>query len=249
MGWSLPPTKTAVSEPSKPFATLLGNGLGDLGAINRYAQQNGLALRMVPECTLAGMDAGHVRTERRDGFDYILALDSMLDPQTPELCRNHQRALDYQSRNAGARIRAVALSSDDARTAPMAIDSAWHAGRNGNGDATSGWERQAFLRCLAQYANFHLTTLLAEADDGSPLGFTINEAIDDGYYMAHFGETLLGHAGLSEWLELATARHMQTSGCRWMNFQEDHGNAGLRRMKQSWNPARLLRVYDVAASG
>jgi hypothetical protein len=42
---------------------------------------------------------------------------------------------------------------------------------------------------------------------------------------------------------------MQASGCRWMNFQEDLGNPGLRRMKQSWNPCQMLQTYDVSAAG
>lgn len=81
------------------------------------------------------------------------------------------------------------------------------------------------------------------------LGFTINENLGNGYNMAHFGKTLPGNPGLSELLWLDAARVLRERGCRWMNFHEDLGNRGLRRMKQSWNPCQMLRVYDVSAAG
>lgn len=225
------------------------SGGGLLSTLIDFARQERLApaLRLVPQCSLVNLPQGIQISERNDGADYIIAIDAMLNPDIAETRSKHQAARDYQAGNPGTQIREVCVQDPATRSTLIATDSAWQTSRYGNGNGTRVWEQNAFLRCLEHHREFKLSALLAEDEHGTPLGFTLNENLGNGYYMAHFGKTLSGHTGLSEWLELETARRMQAQGCQWMNFQEDLGNPGLRRMKQSWNPCYLLRVYDVHA--
>lgn len=213
------------------------------------ARGSGLAgsLHLVPECSLTAMPAGFLASERPDSFDYIVDIEAMLSPESSSMKAKHSVADAFTQANPGARIHEVALHDHEAQTALEQIDNAWRAKRNGSQTGTC--ERRALLRCLALHAEFNTVVLTAADADGTPLGFTVNENLRNGYYMAHFGKTLPMHTGLSEWLELETARAMQRQGCHWMNFQEDHGNSGLRRMKQSWSPCRMLRSYDVRPRG
>jgi hypothetical protein len=196
-------------------ALLRGANAPLLAQLTDYARATGIAsaLRQVPACTLTNLPAGYQVTECPESFDYILAIAGMLDPQTADLRKKHQQVRDYRAANPGVRVSEVELTSAEVRAALIEIDRAWHTRRNkngnGNGNPTSGWEQQAFLRCIAQHADFSLHVLIAHADDGTALGFTINENLGNGCYMAHFGKTLPGHAGLSELLELETA-----GGCR-----------------------------------
>lgn len=230
-----------------PFLTILSNGRDHryTQSLIDYGDERGIGtiLRLVPECSLCHLPEGLKRLERRDGFDYIISLDAVLDPGTPELVRKHQQAHDCLSAHPGLVVCEVAVDSSTTRSALQEIDQSWHSARKGSD--TNAWEQRAFLRCLSNQADFALNAMLAIGEDGTPLGFTLNENLHNGYYMAHFGKTRPGLAGLSELLEIETARHMARLGCRFMNFQEDLGNHGLRRMKQSWNPYRMLRVFDV----
>lgn len=204
------------------------------------------ALHFVPECTLKNLPATFRTIERHDGFDYIIAIDDMLSGAAPTIMEKHAIAAACRNSTPGLKIREVFLREKRVRDALEHIDTTYQSKRNGN--ATASWERQAFRRCLDNHARFNLVTILAEGADGEPIGFTINEDLHNGYYMAHFGKSQPKHDGLSELLEFETARRMYQRECRWMNFQEDLNNPGLRRMKNSWLPCRMLRVYDVSAN-
>jgi hypothetical protein len=90
-----------------------------------------------------------------------------------------------------------------------------------------------FRRCMAFAHGYPLIAVMARDESGAMLGFTINELLPDDFYMGHFGFTAPGQPGLSELLELETAKVMTAHGCNRMNFQEDLGVEGLRNLKLS----------------
>lgn len=232
----------------QPFLTVLGRN-PDLRALIGLSRelQLGTMLRCVPECSLPAPTNEVNIQERPDDQDYLIALDAMLNRDVPGMTEKHQLAANCLASNKGITLEEASLAQPDIRELIADIEEAWHSARNGNDNGTLAWEREAFRRCLllAEAEIVEPLALVARRANGTPLGFTINEPLLDGYYMAHFGKTLPGHPGLTELLELETASRMLQRGCHTMNFQEDHGNPGLRRMKQSWNPCKMLRVYDV----
>jgi hypothetical protein len=176
-------------------------------------------------------------------------IDSMLNSTHPELLKKRQLVNNYQTIHPGTVIREASLADPLVQNVLKDIDCTWRATRNDNENSTSSWEQRAFVHCLKNHQDFDLTVLLAEREDGSHPGFTLNENLGNAYCTFHFGKTLPGYTGLLDSLITETAKLMLSKGCRWMNFQEDHGNPGLRRMKRSWNPCRMLRVYDVRTRG
>ena len=81
--------------------------------------------------------------------------------------------------------------------------------------------------------------------NGRMEGFTINEVVQDHYYMGHFGKTNPDYPGLAVVLESETAKIMVSLGCKYMNYQQDLGLEGLRRHKSSWHPTALLRKFTL----
>lgn len=236
----------------RPFLTVLGRNPDLRSMINLAGElQLESALRLVPECSLPADDTGLNIKERPDGQDYLIAVNAMHNPEAPAIVDKHRLAADCLASNKGLTLEEASLARSDIRELVSEIEQAWQSARNGNDNGTLNWEREAFRRCLllAEAGVLEPLALVARRANGAPLGFTINEPLPDGYYMAHFGKTLPGHPGLAELLELETASRMLQRGCHTMNFQEDHGNPGLRRMKQSWNPGRMLRVFDVETIG
>lgn len=209
----------------------------------------GRMLRLVPKCALHHIPPGFTAQERPDGHDYLIDITAMLDPTAPGMAEKHQLANGCQDKHPGLVLKELPLHDSDTKTALHKVNSAYlvHKMQPNGTNLTGDWEQQAFLRCLNLDDLPSLNAVIAFTSDGEPIGFTINEILGNGYYMGHFGKTLPGYTGLSELLELETARVMKKAGCRVMNFQEDHNNQGLRKMKQSWNPCGMLRVYDVGS--
>lgn len=239
------------------FLTLLSRNYidsfpgGVLSNLIDYARDQGLdsVLRNVSECSLASLPEGIQISERSDSFDYILSIEGMLNPSSPEILKKHQLVNDYRTANPETMIRKMDFHDPEIRSTLEEVDSAWQASRNGDGLGTRAWERNAFLRSLQHHQDFNLNLLVAEGEDRIPLGFFSYEELSNGYCLPHFSKTLAGQGGLFEFLFLECAKCMLAKGCLWMNYEEDLGNPGLRRMKRSWSSCRMLRVYDVRIKG
>jgi len=201
-------------------------------------------LRLVPECSLPSLGHGITVQERRDAFDYIVSIDSMLTPAAESVRLKHQLAEEFLANHPNTRVKEISLEGTPTRSELEDAALAWRSARTSK-DQTHEWEHSAFVRCIAHQSEFALVALAAFSSSGSVLGFTINAALNNGYYMAHFGKVRPSCRGLSELLELETARLFRARGCTDMNFQEDLANSGLRRMKESWQPRAFLKVFDV----
>lgn len=182
--------------------------------------------------------------ERRERFDYVLALDSMLNPESSQLRRKHKRALSYQETHLDLVFSSVAIAECHDTALLLEVFMAWRQ-RKGGEAAWLAEEELVFRRCLEFAHGYPLIAVLARDKSGAVLGFTINELLPDGFYMGHFGFTVPGQSGLSDLLELETAKVMAVHGCTRMNFQEDLGIEGLRNLKLSWQPQFLLHKYDL----
>lgn len=182
--------------------------------------------------------------ERRERFDYVLALDSMLNPESGQLRRKHKRALSYQETHLDVVFSSVAMAEYHDTAVFLEVFKAWRQYKDGNADWLAE-EELVFRRCLEFARGYPLIAVLARDESGAVLGFTINELLPDSFYVGHFGFTVPGQSGLSDLLELETAKVMAAHGCTRMNFQEDLGLEGLRNLKLSWQPQFLLHKYDL----
>lgn len=229
----------------RPFLTFLSrttNGV-TLNDIKDLIAQRSLehSLKLMPGCSLNCLAEIAHSIERRDDFDYLISVDTMLDQSAiPE---KYARASSFSEKCQGFAIREIVRS--DFRDEIRAVVASRRPSQEVNGDPLVEWECEALLRCIELPSSIDLITIAALDANGKMLGFTINEIASGYTYMAHFGRTLPGTMGLPELLELETARLMKSRGCKQMNLQEDHGDVRLRRMKTSWKPSRMLRVYDL----
>lgn len=183
-------------------------------------------------------------TERRERFDYVLALDSMLNPESSQLRRKHKRALSYLETHLDVAFSSVVMAECTDTTAFLEVFMAWRLCKGGDADWLAD-EELVFRKCLTFAHSYPLIAVMARNEFGAVLGFTINELLPDGFYMGHFGFTVPEQSGLSDLLELETAKVMTVQGCTRMNFQEDLGIEGLRNLKLSWQPQFLLHKYDL----
>jgi hypothetical protein len=82
-------------------------------------------------------------------------------------------------------------------------------------------------------------------DEGKPIGYTINEILDNTYYMGHFGKADYNYHGVNQYLEHVTAKHMKAKGVSHMNMQQDLGIDHLKQSKSSWRPVNKLKKYII----
>lgn len=219
-------------------------------ALSDYAASLGLhsAIRLVPEDVVAScsdlLRKDFNLIEEEDGFDYIHDAANLAALDLPEFAGKRKAIARLRRDRPGIEVRSLDLSCETIQQLVMQLCETWRE-RKQRDRRDFATERIAIELAVNHSASFQFVSVGAFID-GEMAGFTINEPIHDGFYMAHFGKCDPAIRGMSELLESETARLMLTHGCRWMNFQQDLGLPGLRQYKRAWMPNRFLRKFSIS---
>ncbi len=82
--------------------------------------------------------------------------------------------------------------------------------------------------------------------DGQVLGFTIGEPIGDTLHV-HVEKALTEFIGTYQVLAMSFAEYMKNDRLIYINRQDDAGDEGLRRSKESYKPCAMLEKYRLEA--
>ncbi len=84
--------------------------------------------------------------------------------------------------------------------------------------------------------------------EGEPVAYTLGEPVNGDTFAVHFEKALYTVAGA---YPMVTWQFVQQMDDRflWVNREEDTGDEGLRRAKESWHPDHLLPLYNAELSG
>jgi hypothetical protein len=218
------------------------------GALLDHAAKHKLCptLRLVPEMVaspLMAMRDGFLAREDEDSFDYIHTVERLIALDYPVLRPKRRKIERLRSQHPGLEIRRLNLSEPQTADEIRRLCERWRDGK-GRSESEFATERTAIERCIRVTAHFEFVAVGALLD-GALAGFTINEPVHDGYYMAHFGKCDPQWRGLCDLLESETARLMRDLGCSRMNHQQDLGLPGLRRYKRSWAAGTFLKKFSI----
>ena len=75
------------------------------------------------------------------------------------------------------------------------------------------------------------------------LAFTIEEVLPDAYAICHFWKADSSRAGIFDFLMQEKARHLETLGVQFLNYEQDLGVPALRTAKSSFRPVRFLKKF------
>lgn len=84
-------------------------------------------------------------------------------------------------------------------------------------------------------------------DDGRVLGITIGEAIGDTLHV-HVEKALTRFTGAYQVLAMCFAEYMKSDELVYINRQDDSGDEGLRRSKETYKPCAMLEKYKMDIS-
>ncbi|MBU1104791.1 phosphatidylglycerol lysyltransferase domain-containing protein [Candidatus Parcubacteria bacterium] len=78
------------------------------------------------------------------------------------------------------------------------------------------------------------------------IAFTLNEKLENGWCMGHFGCSDADFDGASYHLEYEELGWLEKNGCRYLNMQQDTGISGLREYKNTFRPDFFLEKFTVS---
>lgn len=113
-------------------------------------------------------------------------------------------------------------------------------------EASAEYERRQCASVLKNYHAYPFEGAVVRAATGEIVAFTIGEVIGD-TLMVHIEKMRHTVAGAGETINklfagMMAARH---SNLRYINREEDAGDPGLRRAKESYHPCAILHKYNV----
>ncbi len=106
----------------------------------------------------------------------------------------------------------------------------------------------ALVRSLEQVGRFGQEAFLVRAN-GEPAGLTLFEVRPPDTLEIHFERALRRWKGLHQVVNQIDAKLAVERGLAWVNREEDVGDPGLRKAKQSYFPARLAESLELTLAG
>ena len=219
----------------------VGNGWEDVLCQLYKESPHPLRLHSVDESRLARLKAlfpGRVHAEETpDDFDYLY--------RTEDLATLPGKAYHSKKNHISAFTRAHAwtyepLSAENA--ADMAsLSQTWCEEKGGCVNSLSN-EQCAIQRVLRDPERFSLSGGLVRVE-GEPVAFTLGSPINDRVFDVHVEKALSAFSGAYAVINREFAKTL--TAYEYLNRENDMGIPGLRRAKESYRPAILLKKYFV----
>ncbi|MDE5608658.1 MAG: phosphatidylglycerol lysyltransferase domain-containing protein [Muribaculaceae bacterium] len=220
-----------------------------VGMIVDYCRRAGIAPRLsaVPADRIEELTAampGRVE-ELADWSDYIYDATALASLSGKKLSKKRNHVNRFMADNPDYRFEPLSAAN-----LPAVRDAylGWLGRDAGPGlDAASAIEESAqTLSVMDNLAAFGFEGAVLYDGDGRIVAFTMGEVIGDTLF-THIEKMDHGVAGAGETVNklfavMMTGRH---PSLRYINREEDAGDEGLRQAKLSYNPAIILKKYDV----
>lgn len=204
-------------------------------------------LNMVPEAVIKSIEnqALFKISEAPEHHDYIFSLEhlSLLPGQKYRGKRKSIYRFTRTFKNSYI-LNISDLSSSDTRSNIKSTFEKWVQERGKkNQDYIS--EQSAIHRLLNSMS---LTNLIGIEIiiDKQMVGFSINEAHDNSYIICHFQKSILSHKGIDVFLTSEVAKELMARGYTYVNWEQDLGLDGLKEMKSSYKPIKMLKKYTIS---
>jgi len=180
----------------------------------------------------------------RDQFDYIYdakelaALKGNRFHKKRNLLHQFQKNYDY---------RYVAMSPEFVDAA-MALQNNWCTWRECDSDDQLANENQAIEKVLSHWEDLDGIIGGCILLKDIMVAYTIGERLGKDTLVVHFEKGDTQYKGVYQAVNQIFVEHESSGfkkGVKWVNREQDLGDAGLRRSKESYHPVRFLKKYQV----
>lgn len=230
--------------PSFSFPIGALNTADAVNAVRRYCRSQGIAplFSAVPEDNIGALQAlgPCTVTELTDWADYIYRAEDLasLTGKAYNKKRNHVNRFMADNPDWSLEpLRGRTLEDTRRFFAGLRADSY---------DLMAEYERSQCADILLHYDRYPFVGAALRGSGGRVVAFTVGEVIGDTLIL-HIEKMDHDVAGAGESINKLFAAEMlgRYPGLKYINREDDAGDAGLRFAKQSYHPAALLKKYNL----
>lgn len=181
--------------------------------------------------------------EDTDNVDYILSVEAIAQLSGGKFRTHRQRINQFLRENPQHSVKRIDLMDANIQKDIIDLFERWRKAKTRTHEEVTT-ELAALKKIIAYESHFSLINI-GIYDANKMIAITINEIIENKYYVGHFGKYDQAYNGISYYAEHVTAKYMSELGCKCMNFEQDLGFLGLREFKLSWHPVQFLRKFTI----
>jgi hypothetical protein len=226
----------------EPCLTILGNKNTN-DSINKLLQL-GIQIKFVPEVVVENTNPSKDFNfeEDRDQFDYIYDLDTQSQLAGGDFKIKRNKINKFKTTyGQSLAIKTIDFTNTSAHHDIHEIFWEWAKVRNKPKDETQT-EYKAICRLLEFSKYLDLYGLLIYVDE-LPVAFSINEKLSGHYGICHFQKSVIKYEHLDVFLTNVIAKDLFNIGCKYVNWEQDLGLPGLRKLKKEYHPDYYLKKY------
>lgn len=208
------------------------------------------AISLLHQETIDALPKNHPYTisEDRDNFDYVMRIDDLVSMKGTKYLKKRTKVHAFEREHGNrTRTQILDLSQQKTHKAIIALFLRWETQRN-KSRAETERELDAIEKLLKSAKKFSLHGIGVFSGD-ELVAFAIDEVIHGNHGVTHFEKADLRFRGVYEYLKRQSAIHLDTLGCRYINFEQDLGIAGLRGAKLSYRPDHFVKKYTLSLPG
>ena len=195
-------------------------------------------LSRVPESLARSLGPSFRVEEDPDNFDYLYRVEDLIGLKGKRFDGKRNRIRKFESTFAHEHH---ALTPADVPGCVRLLED-WFEEKS-NGDPYMQAEKLAILEALAAFEPLGLKGDVVKVG-GRVEAFTLGGRLTSDTAVIPIEIANPGLVGLAQWINREFVRR-EWSGFAFVNREQDMGVPGLRRAKQSYQPARLLKKYNV----
>ncbi len=226
----------------EPVISVLGNN--EITSTIETLLEKTTLLKLVPENTVHNITepATFDIQEDPDNHDYIFDLQDHVTFSGSQF-KTKRKHLSRFVKDYGHRVhvRSVDLSNHDNLDTLEHVFLQWaHEKQRDNTDIEN--ERIAIVRFL-EHASAFENRCYEILIDGKLVGFSLNEVLPGKMANCHFQKCLTNYTNIDIFFTNYVAQQLVDEGCMYINWEQDLGIDGLRQLKQSYKPMKMLKKY------
>ncbi len=178
------------------------------------------------------------------GHDYVLSVDEHVALTGPDYQKRRNLLKRFQREYEGKwQIELVDVSTRKNQDKFFQVFDVWQESRKKETSETTH-ERVAIKKFFDGFPAIAPLGFVLQIE-GKNKGFSLFEKVHLSYSVVHFLKADVSHHGIFEFLMNQTAIELQKMACRYINFEQDLGNPGLRKTKTLHRPKHYLKKYNI----
>lgn len=174
---------------------------------------------------------GYRCDEDPDNFDYLYSTDELSHLSGRKFHRKKNLVNFFTWRYEHGEEPLIEVHMDDAR----AVLEAWKENQDGHGDYEAAKEALTLCENLQLCGSIYYV-------EGRPAAYVMGEELNPATFVIHFEKGVPGIKGLLQFVNMHFSS-LLPERYRFVNREQDLGEEGLRKAKESWRPVARIKKY------